>query len=120
MLRNYLIAAICVLLFVSCDSEFSSLVEEHNAEGQDFTINVKTFSSQRALNRYLESKRYNSGPEVEGLARWAIKPETQTAPRRCDVFVVKPKSQRDHATQETWGHELMHCVYGSYHEDGVR
>ena len=119
MFRNYLIFACFAVAAISCDVQRPELMNKtHDAEGLDFTINVKTFPSRRSLNKYLEKKGY-SEQEVDGLARWAITPGNKK-PRRCDVFVIEPSHEADHARQEDWGHELMHCVYGSFHKEGVR
>ena len=108
-------------MIVSCgENTGREMTPTHNAEETDFTINIKTFRNSRQLNRYIEKNNIPTEGEVDGVAQWSIKPIEGATPSRCNVYVVQPNSQTDHATMETWGHELMHCVYGSYHAEGVR
>jgi len=46
---------------------------------------------------------------VNGWARWANKPI-----QYCVIHVVEPFTAYDQVFN-TWGHELAHCVYGSFH-----
>ena len=94
------------------------MTETHNAEEVDFTIKVHTFESEIQLNRYV--KKLEGAPPygVEGLAQ--VRVDAIGNVKRCDVYVLRPGGARDYEQQETWGHELMHCVYGLYHEEGVR
>jgi len=34
----------------------------------------------------------------------------------CVVVVPRPQDQGDTWAMRVWGHELMHCVYGQWHE----
>ncbi len=102
----------------SCTENGPALTETHNIDGDDFTLRVTTFENKRSLNKYLEDNEMTD-QEVDGLAQWRISKDGSVF-KRCDIYVVKPNNPRDYDTMETWGHELVHCVYGSYHKDGVR
>lgn len=106
------------ILVASCDGNSPSMTETHNAEEVDFTIKVHTFESEIQLNRYV--KRLEGAPTyaVEGLAQ--VRVDAIGNVRRCDIYVLRPGGARDYKQQETWGHELMHCVYGLYHAEGQR
>ena len=113
-----IIGAVVLLgIMVSCDPIPSPLNKTHDTTGEYVDIRVQTFSSQRQLNKHLKRKE---GDEVEGLAQWAHPKDDLTKVKRCDIYVVEPKGSRDYSQMETWGHELMHCVYGSYHPEGQR
>lgn len=110
------IVALLTLLLVSCDQP-TSLNKTHDVTDQYIDIRVQTFPSQRQLNKFLNRK---DGEEVEGLAQWAHPKGDLTKVNRCDIYVVEPRDSRDYGQMETWGHELMHCIYGSYHPEGQR
>lgn len=61
----------------------------------------------RRLN--LEGAKYT----MLGFAVWTLPPQEPA----CTINVVRPKGVNDKRTT-TWGHELQHCVYGRYHEQG--
>ena len=110
-------AVVLVGLLMSCDSTDKGMNKTHDITGEYVDIRVMTFSTQRQLNKYLKRK---DGEEVEGLAQWAHPKGDLTKVKRCDIYVVEPNSSRDYGQMETWGHELMHCIYGSYHPEGQR
>lgn len=69
--------------------------------------------------------RTNPFPGVEGFAIW---PEwigedgnriEKTDELECEIHSVRPKTVDDNATL-TLGHELLHCLYGSYHAGHYR
>lgn len=104
------------VMLVSCDGG-SSLVETHNAENIDFTVNVHTYENERTLNKAVQEVGYDGAP-VEGLAQ--IRLDAIGNIKRCDIYVVKPRTAQSYDIMETWGHELMHCTYGLYHKEGER
>lgn len=110
-------AAVLLMLMVSCEPSQQSIDKTHDITGEYVDIRVMTFSSQRQLNKFLKRK---DDEEVEGLAQWAHPKGDLTKVKRCDIYVVEPNGSRDYGQMETWGHELMHCIYGSYHPEGQR
>jgi hypothetical protein len=36
--------------------------------------------------------------------------------KRCEIHVVTPRGVEDDY-MTTWGHELAHCVFGTYHKE---
>lgn len=107
---------LALIMLTSCDGG-SSLTETHNAENIDFTINVHTYENESALNKAVSEVGYDSDP-VEGLAQ--VRVDAIGNIKRCDIYVVKPRTAKSYNTMETWGHELMHCTYGLYHKEGER
>lgn len=111
-----LVTFICGFMLVSCDSQKEELVETHNYEGREFKIIVEVFDSRLELNKTLE-KLYPEykGKELEGLALWSITKDMENMDL-CTVYVVRPKHAEDNPEFTTWGHELVHCIYGSFHK----
>lgn len=64
-------------------------------------------------------------PGVEGFAVWPEwrdkdgNPIEKKDEFECEIHAVQPKSVDDNATM-TLGHELLHCLYGSYHAGHYR
>ena len=112
------IVALLALLLVSCDKP-TGIKKTHDVTDQYVDIRVMTFKTQSQLNKFLKLKSY-SDQEVEGLARWAHPKGDMTKVNRCDIYVVEPSGVRDTGALSTWGHELAHCIYGSYHKEGER
>lgn len=76
----------------------------------DLSIKVNIFKSKRELRKAYKEK-YPEGDdasEVLGFSTW-YSPHDGT----CNIYVPEPKDDDD---LETWGHELAHCVYGSWHD----
>lgn len=112
-----IVVATILLFLVSCDNE-NTLEPTHDVTGLDQTIRVTTYSSETELNRAVRKLEEAPDYDVEGLAQWRM--DTIGNVKRCDIHVVEPKSRTDRDQMETWGHELMHCIYGSYHKEGER
>jgi hypothetical protein len=110
---------VLLLALSSCDTTEKSITKTHDVTGEYIDIRVQTFPTERALNKYLEDAEF-SKQEVEGLARWAHPKGDLTKVKRCDIYVVEPSGVRDTNRLTTWGHELAHCIYGSFHKEGER
>ena len=103
----------------SCSEDSGAGIQgTHDATDIDITIRVKTFPTNDALNKHVGRMEHGPSYEVDGLAVWRV--DAIGNVKRCDIYVEKPKSKFDYKEQSNWGHELMHCIYGSYHKDGER
>ena len=69
------------------------------------TITVHAYKNRAELIR--NTQEYHTQHE-RGLAVW------NKSGGRCHIYVVRPKKVNDKEF-ETWGHELAHCVYGTFH-----
>jgi len=103
------------LLIVSCepapDKKISGTQDYSNTQ---FPITVYTYEDRVALNEAVKEKsEYKQ--RVEGLALWFLTKESRQM-KRCEIHVVIPSEVDDEHTL-TWGHELAHCVYGTYHKE---
>lgn len=123
MLRDTLskiIIGVMILFVVSCEPlPDKGLIKTHDVTGEYLDIRVMTFKSQKGLQKYL-TKNKMTFHEVDGLAQWVHPKDDLTKVKRCEIYVVEPKSVRDTDVMETWGHELAHCIYGSFHKKGQR
>jgi hypothetical protein len=57
------------------------------------------------------------GQELEhGRTGFAVLHGREGGPWTCDLYVRRPISLATVHTQALVGHELLHCIYGNYHE----
>lgn len=82
---------------------------------RQFPITVYTYDSIADLNAAVREKK-TSRLKVKGIAFWYFKSKTPDKMDRCEIHVVTP-ARKDGPHVTTWGHELAHCVYGSYHPE---
>ena len=113
---KYLLLLLAIpFLVVSCDSSKSTFEKTHDATGDYVQIKVVTFPTENKLRRYLSDNDLPS-EDILGLAQWAHPADDLSVVKRCEIYVVEPKTSRSNDNMNTWGHELMHCMYGSFHK----
>jgi hypothetical protein len=118
------ISVLVILAFVlmfglsSCseDTVGKPLQKTHDVSGKFLPIKVMVFDTESELQRYLQKNRLQK-KKVKGLALWNIDAKDPERVYDCTIYVVDPKGLKDKDRFETWGHELVHCVYGSFHEE---
>lgn len=96
------LAAFC--LFACSDSP--QLIEQ-DFERTQIELTVKIYPTYEAMQEAVK-KEYGKthSPHTTGFAMW------YTDGTDCTIYVVKPKKEKEFVN---WGHELGHCVYGSWH-----
>lgn len=117
--------AMCFTLLTGCVGNNRLFKGEMDRTSIPFEMIVYTYDSREAVTAsYENAKRNRNGKYVhdvwliDGWAGW-----TDDKPHKCEIHVVKPAklgSSDNRSITRTWGHELMHCVYGSYHGKGYR
>ena len=118
-MKNTLIILFMSLFLLSCDNPKQGIEGTHDVTGEYLDIRVITFKSQASLQHHLRTNKITMD-EVDGLAAWFHPKDNTQQVLRCDIYVVKPSGVKDHSTLQTWGHELAHCIYGTYHIPGER
>jgi len=83
-------------------------------ERTDLHLNVKLFDNERELNHYIEDN-FNANKQYtrEGFSRWFVD-TFEGQPNECTIYVVRGTTGR---LEGIYGHELMHCMYGTYHKE---
>lgn len=114
-MKNKIILAIMVLFVVSCEpSKQEKISGTQDYNGVQFPITVHTFQTKRELEVALKDIKSHDEP-VSGYSQWYLSKKTGEM-SRCEIYVIVPEGEADeHMT--TWGHELAHCVYGTYHRE---
>lgn len=103
------------LLFVGCDTG-KNVQPEFDRSGDFISVVVYLHDNDRQVTEAYQNWQKERGVENidtqprHGWAGWSTQ-----APYVCMIHSVKPKRIDDNATL-TLGHEMLHCVYGTYHE----
>lgn len=88
--------------------------KEHNRSGKPITIVVYEYETYQevsdALRRFQTEKNQSTTKETSlGWAGWS-----KQEPYQC-VIHIKPPTRINDSDTLTLGHEMAHCLYGSYH-----
>lgn len=106
------------MLFVGCQpkEQTTPMLKDMDRTAQTMYVRVHTYPNHAAVTRakdIYERNYPNLSRNKVGVYGWAAWSTSQ--PGQCEIHVVKPTHQESKEF-ETWGHELAHCVYGSWHE----
>lgn len=108
--------ALTLIMYGCGDSDKKDSVIEgsHNYENKSFTIKVDVYDDVRALNKALKAETKKDS-NVSGSAYWLITEDLVI--QSCTLSLVRPKGKDDTDEFKVWGHELAHCVYGTFHAE---
>ena len=102
---KYTIALLLAAASFGCSNESGNVQKEFNKEGIELLVTVESVSSSSEMSR----KAWDYKSEMKGQALYSPNDN------KCEIVFYKPKRVDGKATL-TLGHELMHCLYGDYHD----
>lgn len=92
--------------YIYMNQKYPNKVTNKDFVRTDVRVKVNVYSDLSSLHEGIKEYPNVDTDSVRlGLAVWD---NTNT----CEIHVVEPKNSED---IDTWGHELMHCVYGNWH-----
>jgi hypothetical protein len=100
---------------VACGDGVSNITPDQDRAGTPITLTVYWAQTDAELREYWQQRTGNpasQAPNQWGFAQW-----NQNAPVGeywCDVFVLQPRGANDRR-MDSLGHEVAHCVWGSWH-----
>lgn len=107
MMKHCISLLLVLILLAGCD-QGSEKKGTHDRLGQEQLIKVIPYDTDRALQKAKqELVGGNLDKDLKGFATW-----TDNIEDGCTIHILRT------ATHSTKGHELDHCLYGSYHEEG--
>lgn len=120
------IIALTLLLLAGCGEQPSNIEPKIDRVGQEMTVKVFFYPDSSSLEEAYRKVNNLSErvpvPEHWGFAQWnewrspdGIYIEPGSPRYWCNIYVIQPKRQEDQHVV-TMGHELLHCLYGSYHD----
>lgn len=126
MMKFKIIAAIITMvaaaaIVTSCsdsnESVSGNIIDKgtHDNENSPMTITVHVFENNNEFDKYLRTT-LGERAKRDGLAEWFVRHDTGEVVA-CDIYVKKIRSVKDKDRMYEWGHELAHCIYGSYHKE---
>jgi hypothetical protein len=109
------IVALVVLFLASCEPRGEPLTKELDRTSIPMEIHVHTYRTIEEVTAAFNQRQTNRGEPYDLRViqmGWAVWSEQDN---RCDIHVPEPRYVREQNTFATWGHELAHCIYGSFH-----
>jgi hypothetical protein len=112
--NKILLLLVGVAALSGCEPKREPIVKEFDRTGQEVCIVVNSYETEKDLHLALKNRipGYNldqlQNTRLYGQAIWS------PSDNKCEIFSLLPKSIDDEHTL-TIGHELLHCIYGSYH-----
>jgi hypothetical protein len=107
MIKYVLGFAIAAFLIVACGERKPNIVKQLDREGKPTIVTVHFYENERELKQAMQ--RYNPPEGLQGMAIWS---ESDAV---CTIHTLAVKRVDDEATR-TLGHEMLHCIYGSFHK----
>lgn len=103
---------ILILLF-GCD-QGGEVNKDFDRTGASQKITVHVYETKSEMQKAkADAVNSRKEPALLGWSEWSpSEPEWG-----CHIHVVKLKGDKDTSQMKTWGHELAHCMYGSYHAE---
>lgn len=95
------------LFILGCEPAPKDVVEY---ERTNIKLNVMLFDTERGLNEYIHQNYQVTKVEREGFSVWYKNDPTN----ECTILVLRGTEP---SKERVYGHELMHCIYGTFHKE---
>lgn len=117
-MRKLLFLFIILSGIAACsDTEYYEPIDKSNGVATTIAVVIvihKDYSDLvRAWDRENPSEKIEPGYQLEGFANFARRTD---GTGDCEVHITQPDWVDDDVTL-TLGHEMLHCMYGLYHEE---
>ena len=121
------IALILVVLLSVQSCNLEPVIPSFDRSEKEIPVTVYFYDNlKQVTDKYRELHDIDADLEIATRKGFAIWPEWRNKDNEpidppegsildCEIHTVRPKSVNDDATL-TLGHELLHCLYGSYHK----
>lgn len=110
------VGAVLILIFVIyvIGGNKPRMLDDMNLEREEITIVFFGFDTVRQMQAAV-AERFDFDPPITllGMAGWGLEP-----PYYCEVYYVRPKHVDDY-NMLTIGHEVSHCIYGTFHPETI-
>lgn len=112
MLKKTTICAVLLTaaLLSSCDFGKKPVLKTHDWTGKDFIINVVLHPNSKAVSQAYWQRIKDDKIERDGWAGW-------NAEGYCEIHAVEVTNSSQKSRKQVLGHELLHCIYGTWHEE---
>lgn len=118
-----LVGLMVFTIVISCGGSKKEMMQDFDRSNEPVAITVYVYPNEKAVTEAykdfmgdeLKNDKYANATR-QGWATWS--PPGKQGQPECQIHVTKPRSATDGSRAETWGHELIHCVYGRFHKPG--
>lgn len=106
------------LFMVSCDPAPKALPEDFDRSGEEMRITVIFHPTQAAVDRAFVEE-FGRAPNERRINRlgFAVWANPGNKPYWCRIHAQKPTKVTNDEKMETLGHELTHCLIGTFHPE---
>lgn len=104
-----IIFAAAMVLSVFSVTTTNHVIYELDRTGQTIEVTPYAYPTQKALYKGLTELGHDVSDNIAGFAVWSPND------LKCDIYYVAPKYV-DREPMATIGHEMSHCIYGSFHK----
>jgi hypothetical protein len=74
-------------------------------------LRIEVFDTKENLDQYISTHFKIREGKREGMAYWY----KNDPDNECTIYVPSPKGISLKEAESIYGHEILHCIYGSYH-----
>jgi hypothetical protein len=118
-MKKILLSLLIVMCVISCTSDESAIEGSIDRVGEEIRVTVHFYDDNRAIRQHYAAVNgisYRNTPaNIQGFAVWhEWIEEPANVGHFCTIHTLRPKRIDDNNTL-TLGHELLHCLYGTYH-----
>jgi len=107
------LSLLLLLIISGCDTD-NKLSGSIDRVGKPIEVTVYTAESRVELER-LYGTKISSSERLHGFANWNEGVDGEPSSFWCDIYIIQPKGVDDENV-DTLGHEMAHCLWGSYHQ----
>lgn len=110
-----------LLIVASCGERSFGPPIEKQVNFEETSIKLVVYQYNTTIELERAAIEHNTNPRVVGFAvtSWQPPLARPTKPH-CEVHIMRVQGVGDYRRMEDLGHEVLHCLYGLYHERGVR
>jgi hypothetical protein len=114
-MKNLALIFVAAAFITSCATLPEKATQRFQNPHTSMELEVKLFDSQAALDNYAKTNypKVNRTTSRKGMAIWPVIQDNQT--HKCVILVPRFQYGVSSAT-EIYGHEILHCIYGQYHQ----
>jgi hypothetical protein len=105
-MKKILFVITLVVSLISCGKP--PMEKDLNRENEILEIHFHAFKDEKSMITHLRNEGYDTPDNLLGFSIWS--PQDNN----CDVYYVTPRGVDDR-NMLTLGHEVAHCIYGSFH-----
>ena len=104
-----------ILCLMSCEQNYApDIKQEHNRTGVPIIITTTEYPRYSDVSNSLDDFNKSFGKPLNRDLEYGWSAWDKEAPYECVIHYKKP-AKIDDADIMTLGHEMAHCLYGSYH-----